>query len=59
MTDPLPDETTPPAPPPQQAPKGMGPVGKIVLWAIAAIVLVPIIAIVGTYLSIFFIGYNR
>lgn len=57
MTDPLPDEANVPAAP--QTPKGLGLVGKIVLWAIAAIVLVPIIAVVGTYLSIFFIGYNR
>jgi hypothetical protein len=37
----------------------MGVAGKVVLWLIAAIILVPIVAVVGTYLSIFFIGYNR
>jgi len=59
VTDPSPDEINRPAAPPQQPAKRMGVAGKIVLWVIAAIVLVPIIAVVGTYLSIFFIGYNR
>ncbi len=59
MTDPLPDQASPPAAAPPPTPKGMGVAGKIMLWVIAAIVLVPIIAVVGTYLSILFIGYNR
>lgn len=57
MTDTPPDRGSLPPPPP--TPKGMGVAGKVVLWLIAAIILVPIVAVVGTYLSIFFIGYNR
>jgi hypothetical protein len=59
MTDIPPDQAGAPAAPSQQPAKGMGVAGKIVLWVFVALVLVPIIAVVGTYLSIFFIGYNR
>jgi hypothetical protein len=53
MTQPSPGQAD--APPP----KGKSVTGKVVAWVIAALIIIPILAVVGTYLSIFFIGYNR
>jgi predicted ATP-dependent serine protease len=36
-----------------------GSIGKAALWAMIALLLVIVLAVVGTYLSIFFVGYNR